>query len=239
MVIVHILIVLAAIYLGARIGSIGIGMVGGLGVLALGLTGIPVTREDIPFDVIGIIMTVIAAIAAMQRAGGMDYLVYVAERFLRKNPRRITYYAPIVTWLMTVLAGTGHTAFSTLPVIVEVAKEGKVRPSRPLSIAVVASQMAICASPISAAVVLLASLLEPVGIGYLQLLAVLIPATFLSIFPAAWLANHAGKELDDDPVYQERLAQGLVSKPKGSPAILSRRALRPPSVSSSPPSSSS
>ncbi|HAT1131032.1 anaerobic C4-dicarboxylate transporter [Corynebacterium striatum] len=215
MVIVHILIVLAAIYLGARIGSIGIGMAGGLGVLALGLTGIPVTREDIPFDVIGIIMTVIAAIAAMQRAGGMDYLVYVAERFLRKNPRRITYYAPIVTWLMTVLAGTGHTAFSTLPVIVEVAKEGKVRPSRPLSIAVVASQMAICASPISAAVVLLASLLEPVGIGYLQLLAVLIPATFLSIFPAAWLANHAGKELDDDPVYQERLAQGLVSKPKG------------------------
>ncbi|MDK7884660.1 anaerobic C4-dicarboxylate transporter [Corynebacterium striatum] len=215
MVIVHILIVLAAIYLGARIGSIGIGMAGGLGVLALGLTGIPVTREDIPFDVIGIIMTVIAAIAAMQRAGGMDYLVYVAERFLRKNPRRITYYAPIVTWLMTVLAGTGHTAFSTLPVIVEVAKEGKVRPSRPLSIAVVASQMAICASPISAAVVLLASLLEPVGIGYLQLLAVLIPATFLSIFPAAWFANHAGKELDDDPVYQERLAQGLVSKPKG------------------------
>ena len=138
MVVVHILIVLAAIYLGARIGSIGIGMAGGLGVLLLGLTGVPVTREDIPFDVIGIIMTVIAAIAAMQRAGGMDYLVYIAERFLRKNPKRITFYAPIVTWLMTVLAGTGHTAFSTLPVIVEVAKEGKVRPSRPLSISVVA-----------------------------------------------------------------------------------------------------
>ncbi|MDO5031585.1 anaerobic C4-dicarboxylate transporter [Corynebacterium sp.] len=216
MVVVHILIVLAAIYLGARIGSIGIGMAGGLGVLLLGLTGIPVTREDIPFDVIGIIMTVIAAIAAMQRAGGMDYLVYIAEKFLRKNPKRVTYYAPIVTWLMTVLAGTGHTAFSTLPVIVEVAKEGKVRPSRPLSIAVVASQMAICASPISAAVVLIASLLEPMGVGYLQILAVLIPATFLSIFPAAWLANHLGKELDDDPVYQERVAQGLVKMPQGS-----------------------
>lgn len=216
MVVVHILIVLAAIYLGARIGSIGIGMAGGLGVLLLGLTGVPVTREDIPFDVIGIIMTVIAAIAAMQRAGGMDYLVYLAEKFLRKNPKKITFYAPVVTWLMTVLAGTGHTAFSTLPVIVEVAKEGKVRPSRPLSIAVVASQMAICASPISAAVVLLASLLEPMGVGYLQILAVLIPATFLSIFPAAWIANRAGAELEDDPVYQERKAQGLVKVPQGS-----------------------
>lgn len=216
MVVVHILIVLAAIYLGARIGSIGIGMAGGLGVLVLGLTGVPITREDIPFDVIGIIMTVIAAIAAMQRAGGMDYLVYLAEKFLRKNPKRITFYAPVVTWLMTVLAGTGHTAFSTLPVIVEVAKEGKVRPSRPLSISVVASQMAICASPISAAVVLLASLLEPMGVGYLQILAVLIPATFLSIFPAAWVANRAGVELEDDPVYQQRKEQGLVKLPQGA-----------------------
>lgn len=216
MVVIHILIVLAAIFLGARLGSIAIGFAGGLGVLALGLTGVPVTREDIPFDVIGIIMCVIAAIAAMQRAGGMDYLVHLAERLLRKNPRQITYFAPVVTWLMTVLAGTGHTAFSTMPVIVEVAKEGGVRPSRPLSIAVVASQMAICASPISAAVVLMASLLEPAGVGYLQVLAVLIPATFLSIFPAAWLANKMGKELDDDPVYLERKAAGRVKEPIGA-----------------------
>lgn len=139
LVAIQILILLAAIFLGARLGSIAIGFAGGLGVLLLGLTGIPVSREDIPFDVIGIIMSVIAAIAAMQLAGGMDYLVHVAEKLLRKNPRQITYWAPIVTFLMTLLAGTGHTAFSTLPVIAEVAKEGKVRPSRPLSIAVVAS----------------------------------------------------------------------------------------------------
>ena len=215
MVVVHILIVLGAIYLGARIGSIEIGMAGGLGVLLLGATGVPVTREDIPFDVIGIIMTVIAAIAAMQRAGGMDYLVHVAERFLRKNPPRVTFYAPMVTWLMTALAGTGHTAFSTLPVIVEVAKEGKVRPSRPLSIAVVASQMAICASPISAAVVALTLLLEPSGVGYLQILAIVIPSTFLSIFPAAWVANRMGKELEDDPIYQERMTAGLAEHSEG------------------------
>ncbi|GGG68099.1 anaerobic C4-dicarboxylate transporter [Corynebacterium pelargi] len=219
MVILHILIVLFAIILGVRLGSIGIGFAGGLGVLLLGILGVPVTREDIPFDVIGIIMAVIAAIAAMQRAGGMDYLVHIAEKALRKNPKYITYVAPVVTYLMTLFAGTGHTAFSTLPVIVEVSKESGIRPSRPLSVAVPASQMAITASPISAAVVFVASILEPMGVGYLTLLAVAIPATFLSIFPTAWLANRLGKDLDQDPVYQQRLAKGLVSKPKGQQAF--------------------
>ncbi|MDO5669705.1 MAG: anaerobic C4-dicarboxylate transporter [Corynebacterium sp.] len=210
----QILIVIGAIVLGARLGSIAIGFAGGLGVLLLSLTGVPVTAEDIPFDVIGIIMCVIAAISAMQRAGGMDYLVHLAERFLRRNPRQITLWAPVVTWLMTVFAGTGHTAFSTLPVIVEVAKEGKVRPSRPLSVAVIASQMAIVASPISAAVVFMASLLEPLGVSYLTLLGIMIPATFLAIFPTALLTNRMGRELLDDPVYLDRLAKGLVRAPQ-------------------------
>ena len=213
LVAVHTVILLGAIVLGARMGSIAIGFAGGLGVLLLGATGVPVSAEAIPFDVIGIIMCVIAAISAMQLAGGMEYLVDLAERFLRRNPKRITVYAPIVTWLMTVLAGTGHTAFSTMPVIVEVAKEGKVRPSRPLSAAVIASQMAIVASPISAAVVFMASALEPLGVGYLQLLAVMLPATFLAIFPMAWVANKVGPELDDDPVYHQRVKEGLVAKP--------------------------
>lgn len=146
----------------------------------------------------------------------MDYLVHVAERLLRRNPRHVTYWAPIVTYLMTLLAGTGHTAFSTLPVIAQVAKEGGVRPSRPLSIAVAASQMAITASPISAAVVLMASLLEPKGVGYLTLLAIVIPSTFLAILPTAFVTNHLGKELQDDEVYQQRLANGLVAKPSGN-----------------------
>lgn len=223
LLILQILIVLGAIILGARIGSIGIGLAGGFGVLLLGLSGIPVSREDIPFDVIGIIMTVIAAIAAMQKAGGMDYLVHVAEGFLRKNPKQITFWAPVVTYLMTLFAGTGHTAFSTMPVIVEVAKDGNVRPSRPLSVAVVASQIAITASPISAAVVLMASLVEPMGVSYLTLLAVVIPSTFLAIFPTALLANHLGKNLEDDPVYQDRLAKGLVSPPKSTSSYVPTR----------------
>ena len=133
----ELVIVLLAIYLGARLGGIGIGFAGGLGVLVLTLI-FQIKPGAIPFDVIEIIMAVIAAIAAMQVAGGMDYLVSLAERMLRRHPKYITFLAPLVTWFMTVLAGTGHTAFSTLPVITEVAKEQGIRPSRPLSIAVVA-----------------------------------------------------------------------------------------------------
>ena len=210
MVGLELIIVLLAIYLGARLGGIGIGFAGGLGVLVLTLL-CQMKPGAIPFDVIEIIMAVIAAIAAMQVAGGMDYLVSLAERLLRKHPRYVTFLAPLVTYCMTLLAGTGHTAFSTLPVIAEVAKEQGVRPSRPLSIAVVASQIAITASPISAAVVYFAGILEPRGIGYLALLAVAIPSTMVAIFLAALVTNFLGKELKDDPVYQARLAKGEVT----------------------------
>lgn len=205
----ELVIVLLAIYLGARLGGIGIGFAGGLGVLVLTLI-FQIKPGAIPFDVIEIIMAVIAAIAAMQVAGGMDYLVSLAERMLRRHPKYITFLAPLVTWFMTVLAGTGHTAFSTLPVITEVAKEQGIRPSRPLSIAVVASQIAITASPISAAVVFFAGILEPLGVSYLTLLAICIPVTLLAVMLTAIVCNFLGCELKDDPVYQERLAKGEV-----------------------------
>ena len=211
MVGIELLVVLAFIYLGARIGGIGIGLAGGAGVIVLSLIlGMPTSQSYIPIDVILIIMSVITAIAAMQVAGGMDWLVELAENFLRKNPKHITFYAPIVTYMMTLMAGTGHTAFSTLPVIAEVAKEQGIRPSRPLSIAVVASQIAITASPISAAVVFFSGLLEPLGVGYLTLLAICIPTTFVACMVGAFVANFLGCELKDDPVYQERLEKGLI-----------------------------
>ncbi len=211
MVMVELFVVLLFIYLGARIGGIGIGFAGGAGVIALSLIlGVPTSQSFIPVDVILIIMSVITAIAAMQVAGGLDWMVQVAEDFLRKHPERITFYAPIVTFLMTLLAGTGHTAFSTLPVIAEVAKGQGVRPSRPLSIAVVASQIAITASPISAAVVAFAAMLHPFGVDYLTLLAVCIPTTFIACMIGAFVANFMGSELKDDPEYQDRLAKGLI-----------------------------
>jgi anaerobic c4-dicarboxylate membrane transporter family protein len=208
MVVLQLAIVLIAIFLGARLGSIGIGFAGGLGVLVLALIG--VKPGAIPIDVMLIIMSVIAAIAAMQVAGGLDYLVVLTEKLLRKHPKYITYLAPVVTYFMTIMAGTGHTAFSTLPVIAEVAKEQGVRPSRPLSIAVVASQIAITASPISAAVVFFSGVMEPLGVDYLDILMICLPTTFLAVMLTAVLANHLGCELKDDPVYQERLAKGLV-----------------------------
>jgi anaerobic C4-dicarboxylate transporter DcuA len=210
--IIELLVVLIFIFLGARLGSIGIGFAGGLGVLVLALV-FDLTPGDIPIDVILIIMSVIAAIAAMQVAGGLDYLVSLAERILRSNPKYITFLAPLVTYLMTIFAGTGLTAFSTLPVIAEVAKREGIRPSRPLSIATIASQIAITASPISAAVVFFAGALEPKGVGYVQLLAICIPSTFAAVMLTAAVTNFLGKDLKDDPVYQDRLAKGLVAIP--------------------------
>lgn len=210
-------VVLAAIFIGARAGGIAIGFAGGLGVLVLALMG--VTPGEMPLDVVSIIMSVIVAIAAMQVAGGMDYLVDLADRVLRKNPKHLTFLAPVITYLMTLMAGTGHTAFSTMPVIIEVAKENNIRPSRPLSVAVVASQIAITASPISAAVVFFSGVLEKKGIDYLQLLAVAIPSTFLACMATAGIMMAVDKvrgttELSTHPEYQRRLAAGTV-KVKG------------------------
>ncbi|GHV54803.1 anaerobic C4-dicarboxylate transporter [Deltaproteobacteria bacterium] len=224
MIALELLIVLGAIYLGARLGGIGIGFAGGFGVLLLALVG--VKPGAMPIDVILIIMSVIAAIAAMQVAGGMDLLVAVTEKLLRKQPKHITYLAPLVTYFMTVLAGTGHTAFSTLPVIAEVAKEQGIRPSRPLSISVIASQVAITASPISAAVVFFSGVMEPLGVDYLQILFICIPTTLLAVILTSFFTNFLGKELKDDPVYQARLEAGLVKLRGAHNIVILPHALR-------------
>lgn len=158
-----------------------------------------------------IIASVIAAISAMQLAGGLQYLVYIAEKILYKNPKYINYLAPIVTYVLTIFAGTGHTAFSMIPVIVEVAKGENIRPSVPLSIAVVASQIAITASPVSAAVIYMTGVLEPFGWSYPALLGVWLLTTFLGCMITAFIMTHISKmDLASDPIYQERLKEGLV-----------------------------
>jgi len=209
MLIIELIIVLAAIFLGARLGGIGIGFAGGIGVLALALCG--VKPGSIPFDVISIIMAVIAAISTMQVAGGMDYLVQQTEKLLRRNPKHITLLAPIVTYFLTLLAGTGNISLSALPVIAEVAKEQGIKPCRPLSTAVVAAQIGITASPISAAVVYMSSVMEGHGVSYLHLLMVMIPSTFSAVIVMSlligWLLN---SKLSDDPVYLKRYEEGLV-----------------------------
>lgn len=216
MIVVEFLVVLGAIFLGARLGGIAIGFAGGLGVLVLAALGL--TPGELPLDVIAIIVAVITAIAAMQVAGGMNYLVQLAERVLRRNPKHLTFLAPLITYLMTLMAGTGLTAFATMPVITEVAKEHNIRPSRPLSIAVVASQIAITASPISAAVVFLSTALEGQGVDYLDLLAVAIPSTFLACMATAAIMMLLDKlrgstALDTHPEYLRRRAAGTLAGP--------------------------
>ena len=216
MLILQIIVLLGAIFVGIRLGGIGIGYADGIGVVILGLC-LGMKPGTIPWDVILIIMSVIAAISAMQLAGGLDYLVQIAERILRSNPKYINYLAPTVTYFLTILAGTGHTAFSMIPVIVEVAKEQNIKPSAPLSIAVVSSQIAITASPVSAAVVYTSGVLEPLGWSYPVLLGIWIPTTFIGCMLTAFVITlFTDLDLSKDPVYQERLAQGLVQAPIGS-----------------------
>lgn len=216
MLILQIIVLLGAIFVGIRLGGIGIGYAGGLGVVILGLA-LGMKPGAIPWDVILIIMSVIAAISAMQLAGGLDYLVQIAERILRSNPKYINYLAPTVTYFLTILAGTGHTAFSMIPVIVEVAKEQNIKPSAPLSIAVVSSQIAITASPVSAAVVYMTGVLEPLGWSYPLLLAIWIPTTFIGcMLTALIITMFSNLDLSSDPIYQDRLAKGLVKPSVGA-----------------------
>ncbi|WP_145542950.1 anaerobic C4-dicarboxylate transporter [Yersinia frederiksenii] len=210
MIAVELIIVLLAIFLGARLGGIGIGFAGGIGVLVLAIIG--VKPGSIPFDVISIIMAVIAAISAMQVAGGMDYLVQQTEKLLRKNPKHITILAPLVTYFLTIFAGTGNISLSALPVIAEVAKEQGIKPCRPLSTAVVSAQIAITASPISAAVVYMSSVMEGHGVSYLHLLMIVIPSTLLAVFVMSLIVSWCfNSKLSDDPIYLKRLEEGLVT----------------------------
>ena len=207
----QLLVVLLCIIVGARLGGMGLGVMGGLGVALLTFVfGLQPTSP--PVDVMLMIAAVISAAASMQAAGGLDYMVKVAERLLRKHPQYITILAPLVTYTFTFLAGTGHVAYSVLPVIAEVARETKIRPERPLGIAVIASQQAITASPISAATVALLGLLAGFDITLFDILKISVPATLVGVLVGAFASMRVGKELVDDPEYKRRVEAGAVVK---------------------------
>lgn len=201
--------VLIAIIIGARLGGIGLGVLGGLGLAVLTFVfGLEPTSP--PIDVMLMIAAVIAAASCMQAAGGLDLMVKWAEKLLRKNPSKITILSPLVTYIFTFIAGTGHVAYSVLPVIAEVATETKIRPERPLGIAVIASQQAITASPISAATVALLSMLTGQGfnISLFDILMISVPCTLAGVLAGAFYSLRVGKELEDDPEFKRRIAEG-------------------------------
>lgn len=205
----QLIVVLVAIIIGARLGGIGLGVMGGLGLALLCFVfGLRPTAP--PIDVMLMIVAVISAASCMQAAGGLDYMVKLAERMLRKHPSRVTLLSPLVTYLFTFVAGTGHIAYSVLPVIAEVARETKIRPERPLGIAVIASQQAITASPISAATVALLGMLAGFDISLFDILKISVPATLIGVLVGAFCSMKVGKELEDDPEYQRRLKEGVI-----------------------------
>ena len=205
--------VLVAIIIGARLGGIGLGVMGGIG-LAILTFGFGLQPTSPPIDVMLMIAAVISAASCMQAAGGLDYMVKLAERLLRKNPSQVTILSPIVPYLFTFVAGTGHVAYSVLPVIAEVATETKIRPERPLGIAVIASQQAITASPISAATVALLGLLAGFDVTLFDILKITIPATIIGVLVGALFSMKVGKELADDPEYRKRLTEGYLDVKK-------------------------
>ena len=207
MILVQFLIVLVFLFFGMRIGGIGVGFAGGAGVMVLSALG--ATPGELPMLVIVFIMVVIVAIAAMQEAGGIEYLVNLTERMLRRYPRLLIITAPISTWLLTMMASTGQVSFACMPVIVGVAKENQIRPTRVLSISVAASLLGIVASPISAAVIFFSGILEKnhQGWGYIELIAVSIPSTFLallctSVFYLIWDRLRQNDRLESPGNYQ-------------------------------------
>jgi len=214
MIWIELLILLACIVIGARLGGIGLGAVAGVGlVIFVFLFGLPPGGP--PQSVLGMLIAVITALATMQAAGGLDYLVSVAEKIMRKRPEYITFVAPIVTYLLVLASGTAHVIYALLPVIAEVSRKGKIRPERPLSISVIAGFQGVIASPISAATVAMLGFLLVQGISLPRLLAITIPSTFLGVVIGALSVAWRGKNLDADTEYQKRLANGEV---KISPA---------------------
>src|SRR5512133_809591 len=216
---VELAVVLAAIFVGARFGGAGLGMMGGLGVALLAFVFGERPTEP-PIDVMLMIAAVCTAAACLQASGGMDYLVELAEKALRRYPPAVTFVAPLVAYVFTLFAGTGHVAYAILPVIAEVSRDAGVRPERPLSISVIASQQAITASPISAATVALLGLLAPANVTLAQILMVCIPSTLMGVLAGALVVFKRGVELEDDPIYQQKLASGELEpvEPKAAAA---------------------
>lgn len=210
MVWIHFLLLFACIVYAAKLGGIGVGMAGGIGMgIAVFILGLP--PGPMPIDVILIIMAVLFTCSVMHVAGGMDYMVRVATKILRRNPKYINILAPLITFLLTIFSGTGFTTMAVLNVIQEVAKQNGVRPSQPLTSAVVASQIAISASPISAATAAMYVVVEGMGVSFGQALSVIIPAGFFGAAVASLISSFQGVDLAKDPIFQERMKAGLVS----------------------------
>lgn len=212
LIIIQLLIVFAFIFIGARVGGIGMGIYGMVGTFLLVFV-FGLAPGKAPIDVMMIIVSVIVAAASLQATGGLDYLVGLTAKFLRKHPGQITYLGPLSCWVFCLLAGMAHTSYSLLPIISEIAQANKIRPERPLSVSVIAASLGITGSPVSAATAAIIStdILGTKGIDLADVMIVCIPASLIAILVAAFVQNRVGKELEDDPIYQAKVASGEIN----------------------------
>ena len=204
--IVQLLIVLAALYVGSRFGSLALGAISGIG-LAILVFGFGLKPGTPPTDVIYIIIAAVTCAGTLQASGGMDWMIQIAERMLRKHPDHITFLAPLVTFFLTVLVGTGHVVYTIMPIICDIALKKGIRPERPCGVASVASQVGITCSPIAAAVVAFVTISNANGymVSIPQVLMVTIPSCLIGLMLASAASYRRGKDLDKDPVFQARL----------------------------------
>lgn len=207
MLLLQFFFLLLMLYIGSRYGGIGLGVVSGIG-LTIQVFVFGMTPTSPPITVMLIILAVVTCASILEAAGGLKYMLQIAERLLRANPTRITFLGPLVTYTMTLMLGTGHAVYSIMPIIGDVALKNQIRPERPMAAASVASQLGITASPISAAVVYYVATLGDTNtsITLLSILAVTIPATLLGTIAMSFYSVHRGKDLTEDSEYQARLA---------------------------------
>src|SRR5512136_1760912 len=212
-IVLQFVVVLAAIWMGSRYSGVGLGLWGAVGLLVL-VVAFGINPTSPPIDVMLIILAVM-----MDAAGGIDFLVRIAERIIRANPKYVTIVAPLTTWSFTFVAGTGHIVYPLLPVIYETAHKSGIRPERPMAIATIASQQAITASPVAAATAAMIGLFSEKGLvqwGLPEILMVCVPATLTGVIAGAIVSMFLGKDLKDDPEYQARLKAGEVPPPKAA-----------------------
>ncbi|MDY0190724.1 MAG: anaerobic C4-dicarboxylate transporter [Desulfuromonas sp.] len=213
MLYVQFMFLLLMLYMGSRYGGIGLGVVSGIG-LAIEVFVFQMPPTSPPITVMLIIMAVVTCASILEAAGGLKYMLQLAERLLRANPKRVSILGPIVTYIMTFMLGTGHAVYSVMPIIGDVALKNNIRPERPMAAASVASQLGITASPISAAVVYYLSQLTNIdsNITLLSILGVTIPATFIGLIAMSLYSMRRGVELEDDPEFQRRMQDPVLRK---------------------------
>jgi anaerobic C4-dicarboxylate transporter DcuB len=214
-------VVLACILMGTRVGGAGVGLWGGVGVGVL----VFVFQEQPgapPASAVAIILAVVTAAALMQASGGIDWMVKVAAGIIERNPSRITYVAPLTAFAFSVGAGTSNILYPLMPVIYDVSYRNRIRPSRPMSVSVVQSGVALAASPVSAAMAAMLTLTDvsPYNLGLAQILSITLPACIVGILVTAFVVSHLGPELDDDPEVQEKIRTGQLPPPGAATSSL-------------------